>query len=198
MTTLYLVRHGDNDWLDKGIAGRTAGVRLNAKGREQIKLVAERLSKLDISVIYSSPLERAQESAAPLTELLGLPIIIDDDLNEVDFGVWNGCSHDKLNEDPRWHEWNRSRSTSACPNGEAFADVYHRMGRFLRKVSELHEGASIAAFGHGDPIKTAVMNVLATPMDFVHRIEIYPASTTAIQFDQWGAKVLHVNQVQLP
>src|SRR5436305_11011237 len=90
MATFFLIRHGANDLLDRAIAGRLPGVHLNAHGRQQAERLAERLAQEPIRRIYSSPLERARETAQPLADRLGLEMRIAPELNEIDFGDWAG------------------------------------------------------------------------------------------------------------
>jgi broad specificity phosphatase PhoE len=63
VSDFYLIRHGEHDWLKKGIAGRIPGVSLNARGKAQAKELLHRLEHVNFDVIYSSPLERAMEVA---------------------------------------------------------------------------------------------------------------------------------------
>src|SRR5688572_12959861 len=109
MTTFYLVRHGTNDFIGRGLAGRTPGVHLNEKGRKEALSAAKTLSDVDISQIFSSPLERAMETAQPLSELLGLPIQISDEITEVDFGEWNGAGQHELNKSRDWTLFSKER-----------------------------------------------------------------------------------------
>ncbi len=90
MPILYLIRHGENDFTGKRLVGRRPGVHLNERGQNQALLVGESLSSVKFRKIYSSPLERAVETAAPLSEALGRKIIVMDSLAEVDFGVGPG------------------------------------------------------------------------------------------------------------
>ena len=72
---ILLIRHGENDVMKTRLAGRLPGVHLNAAGQSQARKLVESLSTLPIRRILSSPLERALETAAPLAEALGLPVV---------------------------------------------------------------------------------------------------------------------------
>ncbi len=90
MTTVLLIRHGENNMVGKRLAGRLPGVHLNKKGREQAEQLAEVLCKAPIKAIYSSPLERAVETAEPLAKLLNLEILPAPGLVELAYGDWQG------------------------------------------------------------------------------------------------------------
>ena len=89
MPTVLLIRHGENDYVKKGrMAGRLPGVHLNEKGRQQSQAVAERLAGAPVKAIYSSPMERALETAGPIAKSLGLEIVTRPGLIEIDIGEW--------------------------------------------------------------------------------------------------------------
>lgn len=72
MTTFIFVRHAAHDLLGKILTGRAPGVHLNARGKMQAERLADRLSKLQIAAIYTGPLERAVETAGPLSDRFSL------------------------------------------------------------------------------------------------------------------------------
>ena len=87
MPIVFLVRHGENDFMkNKVLAGRIPGIHLNETGKKQAEQVAKQLKKFPITGIYSSPLERAYETAAPLANAMNLEVIKRDELLEVDYG----------------------------------------------------------------------------------------------------------------
>ena len=89
MPTLLLIRHGENDYLKNSrMPGRLPGIHLNARGLEQAAELSRTLSVLPIIALYSSPLERAIETAEPLAQMLGLEIQILPDLTDTDVGEW--------------------------------------------------------------------------------------------------------------
>src|SRR5687768_15866817 len=89
-TTLFLVRHAAHDFLGRILTGRMPGIRLGVEGRRQSELLAERLAREKISAVYTSPLERARETAGPIAARLGVEPETVDDLTDVDYGEWSG------------------------------------------------------------------------------------------------------------
>src|SRR5688500_4381581 len=112
MTRLWLVRHGWCDPVGKSLAGRRSGVPLNSRGREQAERLARHFSRLDRwpSAVYTSPLERAVQTADPMAKALGLSILVDAELTDLDFGDWTGREIATLAGDPAWDRFNRARS----------------------------------------------------------------------------------------
>ena len=90
MTIIYLIRHAENDYLGKRLAGWLPGVHLNERGAAQAEALAERLSGIRFLAIYASPLERTMETAIPIAQRLGLQVIPRPALGEVHYGRWQG------------------------------------------------------------------------------------------------------------
>ena len=194
MTTFYLIRHATNDYLnEQKIAGWLPGIHLNREGRQQAEHLARRLSGEPIRAIYSSPLERARETAEPLAGKLGLPVQISEGLGEIRFGDWTDRSIKELDADPHWRRWNSFRSGTRAPQGDLMIEAQARIvGEMIRLRGE-HPTAAVALVTHGDPIKAAVAYFLGTPLDSFLRIMVDPASVSIIALDEDAARVIRVN-----
>jgi probable phosphoglycerate mutase len=193
-TTFYLIRHGAHDWLGKGIAGRLPGVSLNAAGRAQSDRLADRLAGVPFAAIYASPLERAQETAAPLAARRGLTVETLNDIHEMNFGDWTGKTFAELDAEPLWRPFNTFRSGTRLPGGgETMAEAQLRMVTGMERLRARHPDASVALVGHGDPIRAAVAYFLGVPLDLCARIEIESASVSVAALADWGPRVLRVN-----
>jgi broad specificity phosphatase PhoE len=99
-TTFFLLRHAAHDRLGRVLCGRMAGVSLSEAGRSQALKLAERVSRETVTAIYSSPLERARETAAPIAARLGLEVEVAPEINEIGFGDWSGLTFDELGRAP--------------------------------------------------------------------------------------------------
>ena len=193
MATFYLVRHGSNDWLGKGLAGRLADVHLNAQGRDEAERVAEFLARKGIQRVISSPLERTRETAEPLARRLGLEVEISEAVLEVDFGDWNGRSLAELKEIREWGYFNTFRSGTRIPNGETIVEIQARMVVALERFRKETPEGNIAIFSHGDPIRAALVFYLGMPLDFLTRLEVSPGSCSILRLFDWGVEVLGIN-----
>lgn len=193
MTTFFLIRHGANDFVGKSIAGRMPGVHLNAEGRRQAGRLAEKLSREPIQKIFSSPLERAIETAKPLAERLGLQIQISEAFNEIDFGDWTGLSLDELSPLAEWRRWNSLRTGTRIPNGELILEVQTRMVKEIEQIRRENPNGSVAIFSHGDPIRSALFYFLGVSLDSFQRVEISPASISVLTIDEYSARILRLN-----
>lgn len=192
-TTLLLVRHGQTDWIGSGIAGRQPGVHLNALGVEQASRLPARLAGLALAAIYSSPLERTRETAAPLAAERGLEVRDCEDAIELGFGDWTSERFSVLERERRWQRFNSFRSFTRAPAGELMPEVQTRIVRGIEQLRVSHRGETIAVFSHGDVIRAAVAYFLGVPLDLFQRIEIRPVSVSRMRLDDDGVLVLGVN-----
>ena len=193
MTTLLLIRHGQTDAINHYVAGTAEGTPLNADGRAQAARLAARLGDRPITAIVSSPLTRTRETAAAVAEPHGLPVDIAAGLTEFEFGEWTGRTFGDLDADPRWQRFNCARSLTAAPGGELMLDVQRRAVAELIGIAAKYPDATVAVVSHGDVIRAALMYFLGIPLDFVHRLEIAPASVSIVGIDLNGAVVRRVN-----
>jgi probable phosphoglycerate mutase len=196
MTKFLLIRHAANDFLDRTLAGRLPNVCLNATGRQQAERLPDRLAGESIQQIYSSPLERAQETAQPLARRLGLEVRTAPELMELDFGDWTGRAIAEMVALPEWRQYNAFRSGCRIPNGELMIEVQARVVVFMQKLCAQHPGQAIALVSHGDVIKAALMHYLGIPIDFLARFEVGPASVSALTIWDHGPQVHYINRAE--
>lgn len=194
LTRILLIRHGLNDYVKAGrLAGRLPGVHLNAEGQAQAHALAQRLSGAAISAIYSSPLERARETAAPLAERLGVPVTPLDDLLESDCGQWTGQVIADLKETDAWRQIQVAPSTARFPDGESQAEIQARMVRAVETLRATHPGQTVAVVSHSDPIKLALAFYLGLALDLFQRLEVAPASISELVFTSWRPMLARLN-----
>jgi broad specificity phosphatase PhoE len=194
VTVIHLLRHGEHVLRGRVLAGRTPGVGLSARGRNETLAVADRLSGEKIEALYSSPLQRTRETAEILSERLDLQIQCRDDVLEVDFGEWTGLTFDEVRADERWRLWTSCRSIATVPGGESMRQVQERAVRALFEIRQAHRDGTVLVVSHGDVIRAALLFALGMPLDFFARIEIGLASLSTIQIDNFGIRVLGLNE----
>ena len=149
---LYIMRHGKTDWNErKKLQGRT-DIPLNDVGRKMAAEAAQVYKNLPIDVCYCSPLARARQTAEIFLKDRDIPIIVDDRLIEMSFGIYegteqstraSGCPINTLFEEPEKYK--------AVEGGESIEELFERTGDFLKNVVEpqLEAGKNIVIIGHG-------------------------------------------------
>ena len=193
MTTFFLIRHASCDGLGHTLWGRTPGICLNDKGATQAQCLSDRFKNTSLDAIYSSPLERALQTATAIAESMKLDVKTCDAANEINFGEWTGKTFDELSRDDQWRHFNRRRSVTMIPGGESFLEVQNRIVKELETLALQHGEAQVAIISHADVIRAAVAHFSAIPIDLVDRFEISPCSVSVVAMDHDNATLLTLN-----
>ncbi len=196
MTTFLLMRHGETDAVGKSIMGWKPGWRLNPRGRDQAQRLAEAVSVYPIAAIYTSPLERAVETAEFIAARHGLRPEPVEDLGEVRVGEWEGQLIADLDRREDWRRYNTFRSGERPPGGELMIETQTRIVRALACFRSKHAEQTVAVVSHGDPLRAAVAHFLGIPLDLMLRFEIATASLSVVEVGGWGPRVLCVNRTE--
>ncbi|MGE2730450.1 histidine phosphatase family protein [Mycolicibacterium vaccae] len=197
--TVLLVRHGrSTSNTAHTLAGRSAGVDLDDRGREQAQALVERLGGLPIRAIVRSPLLRCERTMEPLAGSLSIEPIVDDRISEVDYGAWTGRKIGELVKEPLWAVVQQQPSAAVFPDGEGLAAVQARAVAAVRehdrRLAEEHGGDALwIACTHGDVIKSVLADALGTHLDSFQRINADPASVSVIRYTAMRPFVIHVN-----
>ncbi len=181
MTIFLFIRHGENDFVGKRLAGHLPGVHLNEKGHHQAQLLAQSLAKAPIQAVYSSPLERAVESAQPLAECLGVNIQIVVGLAEINYGSWQGKTVKQMQRMKMWKIVQEHPSLALFPGGESFSAAQKRLIAAVEEINQQHEDNEwVACFSHCDAIRLLIAHYLNMPLDDFQRIGVDTASISVI------------------
>ncbi|MDT5181295.1 MAG: hypothetical protein QOJ95_5493 [Mycobacterium sp.] len=197
--TVILLRHGrSTSNTAHTLAGRSDGVDLDDKGREQAESRIARIGELPVKAIVRSPLLRCERTVAPLAVALGVEPVVDERLSEVDYGTWTGCKIGDLVKEPLWAVVQQQPSAAVFPEGEGLAQVQARAVAAVREhdrtLAEQHEGDVLwVACTHGDVIKSIIADALGAHLDSFQRITADPASMSVIRYTSVRPFVLHVN-----
>lgn len=195
MTTVLLVRHAVNDWVQKKrLAGWTPDVHLNDEGKAQAEALGARLAKLPLAAIYSSPLERTVETARAIAaHHPDLPLQIEAGIGEVDFGLWEGEDLADLARRRMWHVIQYVPTRAEFPGGETMRAAQMRAVDTIERLVQLHRGQTIVMVSHSDIIKLVLAFYLGMPLDLFQRIVVSPASLSAIELGYGRPFVALVN-----
>ena len=165
-TVVLLVRHGLTPTTGIKLPGQAPGLHLTDEGRRQAEAAASRIKALPkVAAVYSSHLERARETAAPIARIRGLALRIDRDLADLDIGAWTGLSLKQAARRPEWETVQRNPSGFRFPDGESFPEMQARITSALGRLVARYPGQIVVAVSHADPIKAAVAQALGTPLD---------------------------------
>jgi len=165
---LYVIRHGKTDWNEiPKLQGHT-DIPLNDAGIRMAEEAADRYRDVHFDIAFCSPLKRAAETARILLEGRDIPIIYDERLEEMNFGIYEGtknyfddpsCPVNLFFTHPEWYH-------EAPPEGESIDDLMDRTGRFLdEKVRPLlEEGKDVLIVGHGAMNSAIITRIRDLPL----------------------------------
>ena len=192
-TVVLLVRHARTATTGKRLPGQAAGLVLSPAGRREAEAVAGRLAGVKLAAVYSSPLERARETAAAIARPRRLAVRIARDLIDLDVGRWAGLPSGPPGSVPEWATIQRHPSGFRFPDGESFTDMQARVVAAIARLVERHPGQTVVAVSHADPIKAALAHALGIPLDLFQRLVVATASVSAVAYGPAGPTVLTAN-----
>ncbi|MBZ4324234.1 histidine phosphatase family protein [Streptomyces huiliensis] len=189
MPTLILVRHGRSTANTGGVlAGWTPGVALDERGTAQAVALPDRLRDVPLAALVTSPLQRCQETVAPLLAARPeLPSHTDERIGECHYGDWSGRKLAELYDEPLMTVVQRHPSAASFPGGESLRAMQARAVDAVRDWNDRIErehgpDAVYAMCSHGDPIKAVVADALGLHLDQFQRIAVDPCSLTVIRY----------------
>lgn len=168
---------------------------LSELGREQARLLAQRLVPEPIDVAYTSDLGRAHETATVALAGREVPLHVDKRLREVAFGRWEGMTfseiRDQYPDDVAARD--RDRVHYAMPGGESLQQLGQRVGAFMREVLPRHDGQSVLFVAHGGTVNAVIATLLDMPLTSWWRLRNHNANVNVLQFTPDGPRLASFN-----
>ncbi len=190
MARLILVRHAPTPETGTKLTGRLPGVSLGPAGREVAEQTAERLAACRPAAVYTSPIARTRETAEIVAARHGLTPVVEEGIQEVDFGTWQGRSLAQLRRLKLWRQVITTPSQVRFPDGESFPEMQTRAVEACNRLAAAAGSKTIIAVSHADVIKAIVAHYLGQPLDLFQRIAIAPASVSIVHVPRQGAPMV--------
>jgi phosphoserine phosphatase len=176
---IYLVRHGETEWNREGVFRGRKDFPLNETGRAQARKTGDYFAGKDISRIYSSPLTRALETAAPIGAAAGCPVTSMEEFTDMAFGVWEGLTIDEARTllPLEYETWQTAPQRFRIEGGESLAGVRRRVARGLSAVLSTAGGDAVIVT-HRVVCKVLTLCLLGVPNSRFWTIRCDPCSIT--------------------
>jgi broad specificity phosphatase PhoE len=198
-TRLLLVRHGATQLTSENRFSGSVGVELSDEGREQVRRLALRLRADKIAAVYCSPLSRAVETAAILSEPHGLEPIRRPGLQEISHGRWEGLTRQEVEErfPGEYESWESDPFTFAPVGGESGVAVLARALPVIREIVVAHAGQSILVASHKATLRLVLSSLLGfDARGYRDRLDQSPACLNVVEFkDPVRARLMLFNDV---
>ncbi len=194
-TTILLARHGQTGSNVSGFYMGRSDEDLNDVGYAQARSLSSRLAGLPIDSVYTSPLQRAYVTATILAEPHNLKVKVSDDLNEIQFGDWQGLHLNEISQrwPELWQQWRADPSESAIPGGESFQQVAERAIRAFETVVAAEPGRQVLIVTHEIVIKVLVARALGVSNSIYRRFEINNTSLSIIRLTNGKTRLITLN-----
>lgn len=199
MGSIIFLRHGQaKNNTERVLAGRTPGVPLTDNGIDQADKAAQFLAEMDVSAIYSSPIERAKNTAEIVARHNSLDVALDDRLIELDMGKFTGMPYDEVfsNHGNVFLKFYSSELEVAHSGIETFSEVKKRVLSMVDHVLKHHPDENVVLVTHMDPIKAMLSTVVALSPQNLYELIIANASINVFReskgkFSLSGLNVMH-------
>nr|WP_208384069.1 bifunctional RNase H/acid phosphatase [Modestobacter marinus] len=187
VTVTHLLRHGRTEHTPERRFSGSSDLPLSELGRADAEAAARHLAGRGIDVIVSSPLQRTRQTAEAAAQVLGVPVEVDTDLRELDFGAWEGLTAAEAQEKSplAFRRWSGATDVRP-PGGESVADVATRVARARDRVLARHAGKTVLLVSHMMPIKLLLAAGLGVGEDVVHRVFLEAASLSTVTWSSDG------------
>ncbi len=195
MKRLYLVRHGETAW---NLEGRTQGRRdshLTERGLYQATMLAKRLTKEPIDIIYSSNLDRAKSTAAIIGNELGLESHFHEGLAELSFGLWEGLTIKEIERDypDAVNVWHSTPQLPCIPDGELLAVAQARINAAIEEILQASADKNILIVSHGTVLKLYLQGFLGMDLKDFYRLKQENCALNIIEYKKRGPMLTKYN-----
>ena len=199
MGSIIFLRHGQaKNNTERILAGRTPGIPLTEKGIDQAQKAAEFLEQMNISRIYSSPIERAKHTAEIVGKQNSVDVTIDERLIELDMGKFTGMPYDEIfsSHGNVFMKFYNGELEIAHNGVETFEEVKKRILDIVDHVLETHPDENVVLVTHMDPIKAMLSTIMDLTPENLFELIIANASLNIFReykrkFSVSGLNVMH-------
>lgn len=183
-TRLILMRHGQPEEQVNGRCYGVLDVNLSDRGERQVLRKVNLLRSLAPKIIYTSPAKRASMSARAVAAELTLPIQIADDLQEINFGAFEGFSFDEIQRKypDEYALWMEEPTKLRFPGGESFEDLSARVQAFLTNLLEMHRLETVLVVSHAGVNRVILAQALDLPARNIFQIDQSYAGVSIIDY----------------
>jgi probable phosphoglycerate mutase len=189
---LFLIRHAMTPVTGVKLAGWSP-VPLSQEGVRQAGAMAQRFASIQLDAIYSSPVERAVQTAKPLAAVKKMRLRIRPGLGEVRYGDWEGRPLKQLAKTQHWRDVIAHPSEGRFPGGEALRETSARVVAATAEVAAAHPNGAAAIVSHADGIKMILAHYAGIHLDLYARLAIGPASVSAVWVGNGAPRILKIN-----
>jgi probable phosphoglycerate mutase len=198
MLTIYLTRHGETQWNTENRLQGWKNSPLTEKGIRNAKLLGNRLSEIEFNAIYTSPSERAIQTAEYIRSERNIPVLTDENLKEISYGEWEGKTKEELRKNYKkefFNYWNAPHQYDHQPHkGEGLTDFKHRVENVFKRILAENPSGNILIVTHAATLKVILSYTMNIPIEkmwsppFIHNtsLTVFHWDGAKFQFEMVG------------
>jgi phosphoserine phosphatase len=196
MALFYFIRHGETQWNAEGLLSGRTDVPLSEAGMRQAQLLAERLRAVPVEAMYSSPLERAVETARLIGQAIGRESVVDQRLVELNYGAWEGRTFEEVirSAPDDYRNWAADPAHVAPPEGETGLHLVERVMPFLAELAQRHQKGNVVVVCHKTVCRLVACQIMGIPLsEYRERIKMDNAALNIFESEEgkWRAVVVN-------
>ncbi len=194
-TTFILIRHGETKWNEEGRMMGITDIPLTTAGKKQAAAVARHLRSFPFNIIFSSPLKRTIQTSHAIHRFHPkIPLLIDVNLRERDFGNLEGLTYEEINQrHPELIYSDTWKYSHFRPKGgESLADLKKRADTFLLSIFPVYKGKKIAVVSHGTFLRVLICRILAIPLTDFSQLHMDNTALTILEHSPDRGGSIHV------
>ncbi len=198
MTEIILARHGETQWNVKDIFRGLADIALSDNGLKQAAKLARYLSSRKIAAVYSSPLQRAQQTAQSIARYHRLDVLVTQGLVDVNYGEWQGLLATQVREKyPEFYaRWTNQPQLVKIPGGDTLSQVKRRSRAVVNEVISKHSG-TVVLVSHRAVIQVLICTLLGLSTSHFWNVNMDVAGITTFIYENSRFVLVEHNNTSL-
>jgi probable phosphoglycerate mutase len=196
MLRITFVRHGQTNCSCTNSFCGAVDVPLNDAGHAMAVAIADSYAGTRWAAIYTSPLQRARDTASPLAERVGLPLQIERGLREISYGAWDGMLEADVERmySAEFKAWSEDPAAVAPPGGETAVEIQQRALAVIDAIRERYPDGEVFVASHKATIRIVVCSLLGINVrDFRRRVGQEVGASTVFEFKSTGPLLAALN-----
>jgi len=196
MAIFFFLRHGEAAWNAEGRLCGGTDVPLSDAGRRQAQLLALRLQPIPVEALYSSPLQRALETARLIGRAVGREPVVDQRLAELNYGAWEGRTFEEIKRTAAdiYRAWDTDPANLAPPEGETGVQLIERVTPFLADVAQRHQSGNVVVVCHKTVCRLLACQFTGVPLsEYRRRVAMENAALNIFETVEGNWRVVTLN-----
>jgi alpha-ribazole phosphatase len=198
MTSVYLIRHGETEYNQRGCYYGWTDCSLTDRGIEQAKALRDVFEHIDYDIILCSDLKRAADTARIISD--SKELVLDSRLREMNFGHWEGKSYVAIEKEYQedWSLWLKDWKNSSPTAGESTMEMYSRICSFVAEILDKYKDKKIVIVGHNGSLRMIAVSLLGLPLEKLWSFSFEQGKYSLFEIVEGHCTIKYINKDSSP